>query len=74
MTITGTGFASGATVSFEGGTGTAPAVSAITVDNATTIRLTVAVDAAATTGQVWNVRVTSSGNNAFLNGAFTVNP
>jgi hypothetical protein len=74
VTISGTAFANGATVSFEGAQGTAPQVTGIEVVNANTIVITVntAVGAGATT-QVWDVRVTNSNNTfAVLPNAFTV--
>jgi hypothetical protein len=64
----------GATVTFEGGQGTAPQVTGIEVVNPNTIVVTVntAVGPGATT-QVWDLRVTNP-NNAFavLPDAFTV--
>jgi hypothetical protein len=73
LTITGSGFASGATVSFEGGQGTAPQVTTTTVSNATTISITVTMSGNA--NEVWNVRVTNPNNStAVLPGAFTVTP
>ena len=74
VTLSGTAFANGAIVSFEGGQGTAPQVTGTEVVNANTIVITVnaAVDAGATT-QVWDLRVTNP-NNTFvvLANAFTV--
>jgi hypothetical protein len=74
VTLSGTAFANGATVAFEGGQGTAPQVTGIEVVNANTIVVTVntAVDPGAIT-QAWDVRVTNL-NNAFavLPDAFTV--
>ena len=75
VTLSGTGFANGAVVSFEGGQGTAPIVTGIEVVNANTIVITVnaATDVGATT-QVWGVRVTNPNNTfAVLPNAFTVN-
>ena len=74
LTLTGTGFANGAVVAFEGGQGTAPQVTGGQVVNANTIVIAVntAVDAGATT-QVWDVRVTNTDNTfAVLTDAFTV--
>ena len=74
VTLSGTAFANGATVQFEGGQGTAPQVTGTQVVNANTIVITVnaAVDAGATT-QVWDVRVTNPDNTfAVLPNAFTV--
>jgi IPT/TIG domain len=74
LTISGTAFANGATVSFEGGQGTAPQVTGTQVVNANTIVITVnaLVDAGLGT-QVWDVRVTNpNGNFAALPNAFTI--
>jgi hypothetical protein len=74
VTVSGTAFANGATVSFEGVQGTAPQVTGIEVVNTNTIVITVntAVGAGATT-QVWDVRVTNPNNTfAVLPNAFTV--
>ena len=69
VTLSGTAFANGATVSFEGTQGTAPQVTATQVVNANTIVITVntAVDAGSGT-QPWDVRVTNP------NGTFVVSP
>ena len=74
VTLTGTAFANGATVTFEGGEGTPPQVTGIEVLNANTIVITVnaAVGAGATT-QVWDVRVTNPDSTfVVLPNAFTV--
>jgi hypothetical protein len=74
VTITGTSFANGATVQFEGAQGTPPQVTGIEVVNANTIVIEVsaAVDPGAVT-QVWDVRVTNPDNGfAVLPDAFTV--
>jgi hypothetical protein len=74
ITLSGTAFANGATVTFEGAEGTPPQVTGIEVVNANTIVIAVnsAVAAGAST-QVWDVRVTNP-NNTFvvLPNAFTV--
>jgi hypothetical protein len=74
ITLSGTAFANGATVTFEGAEGTPPQVIGIEVVNANTIVIAVnsAVAAGAST-QVWDVRVTNP-NNTFvvLPNAFTV--
>jgi hypothetical protein len=74
VTVSGTGFANGAIVTFEGAQGTAPQVTGTQVVNANTIVITVntAVATGATT-QVWDVRVTNP-NNTFvvLQKVFTV--
>jgi hypothetical protein len=75
LTLSGTAFANGATVSFEGGQGAAPQVTATQVVNANTIVITVnaLVDAGLGT-QVWDVRVTNpNGTFVVLPDAFTVN-
>ncbi len=73
VTITGSGFANGAVVLFEGGQGTAPQVLTIQVVNPTTI--VAAVNVAANPGfgtQQWDLRVTNPDTStAFLADAFT---
>ena len=74
VTVSGTAFANGATVVFEGAQGTAPQVTGTQVVNANTIVITVntAVAAGATT-QVWDVRVTNPNTTfAVLPDTFTV--
>jgi hypothetical protein len=74
LTLSGTAFANGATVSFEGGQGTAPQVTGTEVVNANTIVITVntLVDPGLST-QVWDVRVSNpNGSFAVLPDAFTV--
>lgn len=74
VTLSGTAFANGATVNFEGAQGTAPQVTGTQIVNANTIVITVnaAVDTGTTT-QVWSVRVTNPNNTfAVLQNAFTV--
>jgi hypothetical protein len=74
VTISGTAFANGATVTFEGAQGTPPQVTGIEVVNANTIVIAVnsAVAAGAST-QVWDVRVTNPDNTfVVLPNAFTV--
>jgi hypothetical protein len=74
LTLSGTAFANGATVSFEGGQGTAPKVTGTQVVNANTMVIVVntVVDAGLST-QVWDVRVTNpNGTFAVLPDAFTV--
>lgn len=75
LTISGSGFANGATVSFANGLGTAPQVTSTTVSNSTTISITFNVDSAANPNEVWDVRVTNPNNaTAVLPDAFTVTP
>ena len=74
LTLSGTAFANGATVSFEGGQGTAPQVTGTQVVNANTIVIAVnaVVDAGLGT-QVWDVRVTNpNGTFVVLPDAFTI--
>ena len=74
VTVSGTAFANGATVTFEGAQGTAPQVTGMQVVNANTIVITVntAVATGATT-QVWDLRVTNPDNTfVVLQNAFTV--
>jgi hypothetical protein len=74
LTLTGTAFANGAQVVFEGGQGTAPQVTGIEVLNANTIVITVNTAVApGTVTQPWDVRVTNPDNTfAVLPNAFTV--
>ena len=74
VTLSGTAFANGAIVTFEGGEGTAPQVSGTQVVNANTIVVTVnATVGPGVTTQVWDVRVTNPDNTfAVLTNAFTV--
>jgi hypothetical protein len=73
VTITGTGFANGAVVLFEGGQGTAPQVMTTQVVNPTTIVATVNVPVNPGFGtQQWDLRVTNPNtSSAFLADAFT---
>ena len=74
VTVSGTAFANGATVTFEGAQGTAPQVTGTQVVNPNTIVITVntAVVAGSTT-QAWAVRVTNPNNTStVLPNAFTV--
>jgi hypothetical protein len=74
ITLSGTAFANGAIVTFEGGEGTAPQVTGTQVVNANTIVVTVnATVGPGVTTQVWDVRVTNPDNTfAVLTDAFTV--
>jgi hypothetical protein len=74
LTLTGTAFANGATVSFEGGQGTAPQVTGTQVVNANTIVIAVnTVTDAGLSTQAWDVRVTNpNGTFVVLPDAFTV--
>jgi hypothetical protein len=76
VTITGTGFAPGATVTFENGNGPSPTVSNITIVNSTTITALVTVkNGGPPRDRVWDVRVTNPGGaTAVLAGGFTVTP
>ena len=74
VTITGSGFQSGATVTFENGSGRAPAAANIIVVNDTTINATVSVHRKAKLS-AWDVRVTNPDNSTgVLAEGFTVVP
>lgn len=71
VTITGSGFAAGMTVSFENGSGPAPTASNVQVIDANKIAATVTVKSGGPgSARVWNVRVGSG----VLVGGFTVLP
>jgi len=74
VTITGSGFAAGAAVSFENGTGPAPSVSGVTVVDGGTMTATVSTKSGGPPGsRVWDVRVTNpDGSSGVLSGGFTV--
>jgi len=76
VTIAGTGFVSGATVSFENGVGPAPI--AVTVEVASNTKITASVtakDGGPPKIRVWDVRVTNpDGSSAALEDGFTVTP
>jgi hypothetical protein len=74
VTVSGTAFTNGATVTFEGAQGTPPQVTGTQVVNANTIVITVnTAVAAGTTTQAWSVRVTNPNNTStVLQNAFTV--
>ena len=74
VTITGSGFANGAVVLFEGGQGTPPQITSSQVVNPTTIVITVTTSADTTLGtQQWDLRITNPNNSsARLENAFTV--
>lgn len=76
LTITGTGFQSGAIVSFEGGQGLPQQVLGVQVVDAATIIVTLNAQNDGSAGpQVWDVRVTNPDNSFFiLENAFTVSP
>ncbi len=73
-TITGTGFLSGAKVTFENGAGPVPSASSVQVVNATSITATVKVKNGGPSGiRTWDVRVTNpNGSSAVLARSFTV--
>jgi len=74
VTITGSGFQAGATVTFENGQGPAPVANVTPVDD-TTIEAAVAAHKNAKTGVKWDVRVTNpDGSFDVLLGRFTVTP
>ena len=74
VTITGSGFANGAVVIFEGGQGAAPQVTSTQVVNPTTAVITLTIPADASFGtQQWDIRLTNqNGSSAVLADAFTV--
>ncbi|HXD10541.1 MAG TPA: hypothetical protein VN653_10800 [Anaerolineales bacterium] len=74
--IVGSGFQSGAIVTFEGGQGLPPEVLAVQVVDSTTITLTVNTQNPGVLSlQVWDVRITNPDNStAILPDAFTVIP
>jgi hypothetical protein len=74
VTLTGTGFANGAVIAFEGGQGAPPQVTATQVVNPTTVVITVTTTVDTGFGtQRWDVRVTNPNNSfALLADAFTV--
>ncbi|MGD8585295.1 MAG: Ig-like domain-containing protein, partial [Chloroflexota bacterium] len=73
-TITGSGFMDGASVSFENGTGPAPAASAVTFVDSGTLTATITAKGGGPRGShVWDVRVTNpDGSTGVLPGGFTV--
>lgn len=76
VTVSGSGFASGASVSFENGSGPAPEVSNTVVVDTNTITATVfAKDGGPPRTRVWDVRVTNpDASSGVLVDAFTVTP
>ena len=74
VTITGSGFLSGAIVTFENGNGRAPTATNVVVVSATEIEATVSVHKKAKLS-VWDVRVTNpGGSSGVLVDGFTVTP
>jgi hypothetical protein len=72
VTISGTGFVTGATVTFVNGSGTPPTASNVVVVNSTTITATVKAPRTARTS-TWGVQVTNpGGTSATLANSFTV--
>lgn len=75
LTISGTGFVSGATVSLEGAQGDAPLATEVQVLSPTTITASVAVKDDAAAPQAWDLRVTLPGGSSFvMPDAFTILP
>jgi large repetitive protein len=76
MTINGTNFVSGASVTFVDGSGPTPTASNVTFLNSGQLTCTVTVPGGgAPRDRVWSVRVTNpDGKSATLTGAFTVTP
>jgi subtilisin family serine protease len=76
VTVTGTGFASGAALTFQGGAGPAPTASNVVVQSSTHLTATVKIKSGGPgTCRYWNVRVTNpDGGTGVLAGGFTVSP
>jgi PKD repeat protein len=77
VTVTGSGFAQGATLSFESGNGPAPVVTSIEVSaDGLTLTATVEVKSGGPRrDRVWDVRVTNpNGGTGVLSGGFTITP
>ncbi len=74
VTITGTGFEAGATVSLEGGDGPTPTVSVTSVDSSTTIMTRITTkNGGPPRNRSWDVRVTNPGGaTGVLGNGFTV--
>jgi hypothetical protein len=74
VTVTGSGFAPGATLAFENGSGPAPSVSNVAVLDANTITATVTTKRGGPRrDRLWDVRVTNpDGSSATLVGGLTV--
>jgi N-acetylmuramoyl-L-alanine amidase len=76
VSISGTGFASGADVALENGAGPAPTVSNVLVVDSTTITASItAKDGGPPRNRVWDVQVTNpDGSSGVLPGGFSVTP
>jgi hypothetical protein len=76
VTITGTGFAPGAAVSFENGAGPSPDIANVVVVNSTTITASIIVkNGGPPRERIWDVRVTNPNSSTdVLIGGFTVFP
>lgn len=76
VTISGTGFAAGASVTLENGSGPGPTVSNVVVVDANTITATISTKSGGPPrNRVWDVRVTHPDNaTAVLAGGFTITP
>jgi hypothetical protein len=75
VVITGSGFQTGAVVTFEGGGGPAQEVKDVQVINPTTIMFNLTTHNDGTSAQIWDVRVTNPDTStAVLVDAFTVSP
>ena len=75
LTITGSGFRTGATVSFEGLSEAPPQVLAVNVVSDTTMQVSILATDDARAVDAWDVRVTNpDGTTARLMGAFTIMP
>jgi PKD repeat protein len=75
VTITGTGFANGASVTFENGSGPAPAASITAIDSTTISASVSSKSGGPRRDRVWDVRVTNpDGSAGVLPGGFIVTP
>jgi beta-lactam-binding protein with PASTA domain len=74
-TISGTGFANDAQVSFTNGTGPAPRVTSLTFVDSTTLSVTIQIRSGGPKRtRVWDVTVLSGGSSATLVNGFTIVP
>ena len=74
-TLCGAGFAAGAGISFDGGSGPTPGASNIIVDNAGSLRITPTTKKGGKQTRVWNVRVTNlGGDSAVCTGCLLITP
>lgn len=73
LTVTGSGFAAGAAVSFENGSGPSPGVLSVSFVDSTQLQVTVDVPKGGSGARTWDVRVTNPGGaSGVLQGGLTV--